>query len=74
MKLKLVDDVRNAWKWFSTWIFGALTVVPLAWPAIPAELKAALPQDILPYVSGVAFVGLILRLVQQSTPTNGGPQ
>lgn len=65
IKSHLVDDARDAWKWFSTWIFTVLVVLPVAWPQVPPELKAALPADLLPYVSALAFAGLVLRLVKQ---------
>lgn len=67
LKSHLVDDVRDAWKWFSTWIFGIITVLPIVWPQMPADLKAALPADLMPYVSALAFAGLVLRLVKQGS-------
>lgn len=65
LKSHLVDDVRDAWKWFSTWAFAVLAVLPIAWPQVPSDLKAALPADVLPYLSALAFAGLVLRLVKQ---------
>lgn len=65
LKSHLVEDARDAWKWFSTWIFGIITVLPIVWPQMPSDLKAALPADLMPYVSALAFAGLVLRLVKQ---------
>lgn len=64
--MKLIEEWKTAYRLWSVRIFALLAVLPLAWDAMPMDLKAQMPTTILPILSGVAFVGLLVRLVQQT--------
>lgn len=64
--MKLVEGAKNAWKWHSVQVFAALTVLPIVWMELPADIKAKIPAEWMPFVvSLVAFGGLIGRLRSQ---------
>jgi hypothetical protein len=63
--MKLIEDWKKAYRWFSIQLFAVIGAIGLAWPLMPADLKAYLPADILPYLSAAAFLGIIARVVQQ---------
>ncbi|RSN77912.1 hypothetical protein [Acinetobacter haemolyticus] len=63
----LVENWRNGWKWFSTWMFALITIV--ATVPIPPELLAALPEHFrLSVIAAIAICGGILRHVNQTKP------
>lgn len=67
MKLKLVQGAKDAWKWYSVQALGVLTVVPMVWMELPADIKSRIPDEWTPYiVSAVALGGLIGRLRSQA--------
>lgn len=63
--MKLVEDWKKAYRWFSVQIMGIIAAVGMAWPLMPADLKTHLPENILPYISAIAFVGILARVVKQ---------
>mgnify|MGYP000848889363 CR=1 FL=1 len=64
--MRLVKDARDAWKWHSTQIMAALTVVPLVWVELPEDLKVFIPETWRPWIlSAVALGGIIGRVRQQ---------
>lgn len=66
LKLHLVDDVRDAWKWFSVQSMGLAVVLLGAWGAMPGDLKAALPDWLVPVIAGLVLaLGIAGRLVKQ---------
>ena len=65
--MKLVEGAKNAWKWHSTQALAALTVLPIVWTELPADVKAMIPDGWNIYiVSAVALGGLIGRLRSQA--------
>lgn len=65
MKIKLVENWQQGWKWLSNWAF--LLVIYLATTPLPPELLMLLPaenQNQVIFVTGIA--GLILRFIDQS--------
>lgn len=65
--MKLVEGAKNAWKWHSAQALAALTLLPIVWMELPADIKAMIPDGWTPYVvSGVALGGLIGRLRAQT--------
>lgn len=64
--MRLVDDVRQAWRWFSVQALAALTLIPVIWVALPPESQALVPEEYRPWVLAVvALAGLAGRLVKQ---------
>lgn len=65
--MKWVDNIRSAWKWYSVQALGILTIFPIVWIELPADIKSRIPAEWTPYVvSAVALGGLIGRLKAQS--------
>lgn len=62
--MKLVDDWKDAWKWHSVWIAAVLAALPVAWASMPADLKSAVPDTWLPYISGVMFLAFLVGRVR----------
>ena len=76
-KLELIEDWKKAYKLWCTWInvIGATIMgwflmwpdsVMQIWAAMPDEAKAFLPQNIVPLIAMILFVGsTIARIVKQ---------
>ena len=66
--MKLVPNVKSAWKWFSTQALTALMALPLVWITLPPDVQEWLPEAWRPWVlSAVALGGLLGRMVDQGT-------
>lgn len=69
VKRRLVDDWRQAWRWWSVQLHLAGTVLAsllLLVPQMPAEMQALLPPRLRLVLVGVwAVAGLAARLVKQ---------
>ena len=64
--MKLVDDARDWWRWYSTWAIVALGAAPVIWAEMPPEVKALIPEDWTPYILAVVAIGgLVGRLKAQ---------
>lgn len=63
--MKLIDDWRRWHRLWSVRIFLALTVMPQAWDRLPHDMRDRLPDDLMPYISGLALLGAVLRIIQQ---------
>ena len=63
--MKLVDDARDFWRWHSTWIAAIIAAAPFAWGQMPADLKAQVPQEWLPAISGLMFVAFLVGRVRK---------
>lgn len=65
--MKLAQDWRDAWRWFSIWALSALAALPHVWTQLPYDLRQSLPDEWLPWVaSAVAIGGIIGRIVDQN--------
>jgi len=58
--MKLVHDWKQVWRWHSTWIAGLLAAIPVAWVAMPPDLKRSVPDEWLPAISGIVFLAFIV--------------
>lgn len=67
--MKLVDDAKNAWRWFSMRMFAVLTVVPVAWVSLPSDIKEKIPDSwdkwVFMFMAAVAVLGGAGRMVKQ---------
>lgn len=64
--MKLIDEWKSAWKMLSVQAMGAALAIQGAWPEIPTDLKAQLPQHLVHWVSiGLLVLGIAGRLVKQ---------
>jgi hypothetical protein len=68
--MKLVPNVRNAWRWISMQAMGVAVALQGAWVFIPDDLKARAGDDLANWVTGALLVlGMIGRLVKQGDDT-----
>ena len=64
--MKLVEDARKAWRWFSMQCMAGAVAVQGAWEMVPAEMKAGLSDKHVRYVTVTLLVlGIIGRLLKQ---------
>ncbi len=64
--MKLVDNAREAWTWFSVQSMALAAALQGAWLAIPEDIKTQVPDN---YVKALTLALLVLgiagRLVKQ---------
>lgn len=66
--MKLVENWKEAWRWFSVQALAALLVLPLVWTSLPADLKSSIPDSWDKWiVILVAGAGLVGRLIDQNS-------
>lgn len=64
--MRLVEEWRQAWRWFSVQAMTLSVLVQAAWEALPADLKQYLPHGLGMALSlGLLVCGIIGRLVRQ---------
>lgn len=67
--MKLVDDVRDWWRWGSTYVYLVLAAFPTVWLMSP-DLQAMLPPKVVSAVAPfVAALGFFLRIRKQVRKT-----
>lgn len=78
LKIELIVEWRQAWKYMSVqlatiglmiqWYLLEFPVDAYAhWAALPAEVKAVIPETVLPYVGPtIIALSLVSRLIKQS--------
>lgn len=65
--MRLVEDWKQAWRWFSVQALAAIVALPVAWGLLPADVKAFLPQSWEPWVLvGIAAAGIVGRIIDQN--------
>lgn len=64
--MRLVENVRSAWKWFSVQVLALLALLPLVWESLPPESQALIPEHWRPWIVTVlALIGIGGRIVKQ---------
>jgi hypothetical protein len=64
--MKLVENWKQAWRWFSVQALAAVVALPIVWPLLPADVRGWMPDAWEPYaLMVVAAGGIIGRLVDQ---------
>jgi protein-S-isoprenylcysteine O-methyltransferase Ste14 len=64
--MRLVDDWRRCWRWFSTQAMVLAGALQGAWLFIPEDMKASIPPSIVQWVTvGLLALGVAGRLVKQ---------
>ncbi|HBS5624259.1 Uncharacterised protein [Klebsiella pneumoniae] len=67
--MKLVDDWKSAWRWFSMHALVLAGIIPTVWAELPLDLKTAIPPGAMGTITAViAACGVVGRLVSQSKP------
>lgn len=66
MKISLVEDWKQCWKWLSTNMMVIATAIQGAWMYIPDDMKANIPHNIVNILTMTLLVlGLLGRLIKQ---------
>jgi hypothetical protein len=66
--MRLVDNARDAWRWFSVQAMALAVAVEGAWLAMPLDLKTRIPETWVDAVTmGLLVLGIFGRLVDQGT-------
>lgn len=60
----MIPNWKKVWQFYSTWVVAAILAAPAAWGAMPLELKANVPEVLMPYIAVIAFVGFVLARVK----------
>lgn len=64
--MRLVDDFKSAWRWFSVQAMALAIAVQGAWEVLPPDMKAGIPPKLVTYVTlGLLVLGVAGRLVKQ---------
>lgn len=67
--MKLVDDWKSAWRWFSMHALVLAGIIPTVWAELPPDLKTTIPPGAMGTITAViAACGVVGRLVNQSKP------
>ncbi|MBZ7124641.1 DUF7940 domain-containing protein [Klebsiella grimontii] len=67
--MKLVEDWKNAWRWFSMHALVLAGIIPTVWAELPPDLKSSIPPGTMGAITAViAVCGIVGRLVSQSKP------
>ncbi len=69
--MKLVDDFRSAYRWFSTWLIAASGGLITAYETFP-QLQAYLPEKWFHAVMGVMLMLIFLGRIVKQNPTPRG--
>jgi hypothetical protein len=64
--MRLVDEWRGAWRWFSLQAMALTAAIQAAWVSVPDDLKQHFPAKLVTAVSiGLLLLGIGGRLVRQ---------
>jgi len=64
--MKLVDNWKSAWRWFSIHCLWIAAAIPNVWAELPSDLKSAIPPGTMGAIAAlVAICGIAGRLVDQ---------
>ena len=64
--MKLVDDAKQAWRWFSVQAMTLAAAVQGAWVFVPDDMRATLPHGAVQWLTfGLLAAGIAGRLVDQ---------
>jgi len=75
MKLHLVPDWRQCWRWFCIHAMALALAFQGAWLAVPDDLRAMLPATAAQAITMVLLVlGVLGRLVDQPAARSGDPK
>jgi hypothetical protein len=67
--MKLVDNWKDAWRWFSMWFLGFAAAAQVAWETLPPEAIAVVPEQWRGYITiGLLVAAAIGRVIDQSKP------
>lgn len=60
--MKFIEDIKGAWRHYSTQALAMGAAIPATWTAIPDDLKAALPPSAVHWVAHITGIVCALGL------------
>lgn len=67
--MTLVDNAKQAWKWFSVQAMALALAIQGAWEVLPDDMKASIPHNLVTYTTlALLALGIGGRLVKQDKP------
>lgn len=64
--MKLIQDWRQAWRFYSVQALAVIAAIPIVWASLPEEWRATVPSEwIKVMVVVVAVAGILGRIIQQ---------
>jgi hypothetical protein len=66
--MKLVDNARRAWRWFSMHCMAGAAAIQAAWIQLPDDLRSTLTKPAAYLTIALMVLGVIGRLVKQDEP------
>ena len=69
--MKLVENAKQAWRWFSVQAMALATAIQATWAMLDADMRAVVPYNdvVVPALTGLLLAfGIAGRLVDQSKP------
>ena len=71
--MKLIPDWNKSWTYYSQVAMGIAVAIQATWAAMPVDLREAVPDDMLPYITGTILVfGIVGRVVDQGSSDGNG--
>lgn len=65
--MKLVDNWRSSWKWFSMQCMGAAGAIQTTWALLSDDMKASIPSHWVAYLTiAILALGGIGRIISQT--------
>jgi hypothetical protein len=69
--MKLVDNAKDAWKWFSRWAMGAPAAAGATWLCLPDDVRATVLERVgtgwlVGSVVTLLMLGMVGRMVDQT--------
>ena len=70
--MKLVPNVRRAWRWFSMQMMALAAAAQVAWETLPPDALAVIPVDARGYITlGFVMLAMFGRVIDQGTAGAG---
>ena len=71
--MKLVENAKTAWRWFSVQAMALALAVQGGWGMLDADMRAEIPyaEVVVPVLTGVLLLlGILGRVVKQDLPAD----
>lgn len=69
MRIQLIPDWRQAWRWWSVRLGALAAALPPLWSAIPEDIKSRLPGSTATIGASVIAIAIVIARV---LPQQGG--
>ncbi|AJD83155.1 hypothetical protein [Paracoccus phage vB_PmaS-R3] len=70
----MVEDWKEAYRWFSVQITALLAVLPFVWASLPDDVKAYVPDEWRPFIVSAVALGVIVGRLKDQPGRTGRAQ